>query len=56
MQKFLITLITTILERYVVKWYKQIDEIRKNRKVLKEIKKENNAKVRAQRLKDFINK
>lgn len=56
MQKFLITLVTTLLDKYLVKWFNQINTIRKNRKLLKEIKKEQNAKQRAKRLKDFINK
>jgi len=56
MQKFLIGLITSLLEKYVLKWFRMLNEMRKDRKLAKEIKNEKDAKTRAQRLTDHINK
>ena len=56
MQKLLIGLITSLLEKYVIGFIKKANKYRLDRKMLKDIRKDDDAKNRAKRLKDFINK
>lgn len=56
MQKFALALLTSILEKYIMKWIDKYKEVKADRKLWKELKDEQNAAIRAKKLNDYFNK
>ncbi len=61
MQKFLIALLTPIIEKvfkkaiaFVVNEFKEVQQVRKDKKFLKELRKESDAHERAKRIKHYL--
>jgi hypothetical protein len=61
MQKFLIALLTPIIEKvfkkaihFVMNEFKEVQQVRKDRKFLKELRKEGDARERARHIKRYI--
>lgn len=63
MQKFLLGLITPLIEKYIKKLFhiivdefQEINQVRKDKKFLKELRKESDARERAKRIKHYIDR
>jgi hypothetical protein len=56
MQKLILALLTSILEKYIIKWIDKYKQARDDRKLWKELKDEQDAAIRAKKLNDYFSK
>jgi hypothetical protein len=56
MQKFILALLASVLEKYIMKWINKAKEVKADRKLWKELKKESDAATRAKKLNDHFSK